>query len=137
MSRWKDIKSRFWERVAMTPTCWIWQGAKIPSRGLEYGIFNKKRVHRFSYELHLGAIPIDKELDHLCRNTLCVNPEHLEPVTHKTNVLRGISPGALNAKKTRGPCGHLYTGEDGLRRYCKPCRTKWHREYYHKKRKAA
>lgn len=132
MSRWPDIETRFLERVNKTATCWIWTGAKIPTRGLEYGVFNKQRVHRFSYELYRGPIPQGKELDHLCRITLCVNPQHLEPVSHKVNVLRGTSPGALNAKKTMASCGHPYTGQDGLRRYCKPCRTKWAREYYHK-----
>ena len=116
----------------MTTECWLWEGAKIEG----YGIIRRKgkaiRVHRLIWSAFKGVVPNGKELDHLCRNTLCVRPDHLEAVTHKENVLRGNSPGALNARKTKALCGHPYTGHDGLRRYCKPCRTAWFREYFHK-----
>ena len=120
--------------------CWYWLGSKKMTRGLLYGTFfdgiRNRPAHVGVYESEIGFIPKGLELDHLCRNTLCVNPEHLEPVTHRINVLRGTSPGALNAKKTIAPCGHLYTGKDNERRYCKPCRTKWAREYYHRNSKS-
>lgn len=116
--------------------CWIWLGSKKQTRGLVYGTFwdgkRNRHAHVGVYESEVGAIPNGMEIDHLCRNTLCVNPKHLEPVSHRINVLRGISPGALNAKKTFAPCGHPYSGEDSRRRYCKPCRTTWHRNYYHR-----
>lgn len=112
--------------------CWLWSGAKIEG----YGIVRRKgkafRVHRLFWMSLYGPVPNGKELDHLCRNTLCVRPGHLEAVTHKENVLRGESPSAISARKTHGPCGHPYTASDGRRRYCKPCRTKWHRAYYHR-----
>lgn len=112
--------------------CWIWNGARIEG----YGIVRRKtkaiRIHRLFWTALYGPIPKEKELDHLCKKTFCVNPRHLEPVSHKENVLRGKSPSALNAQKQKAPCGHLYTGHDGLRRYCKPCRTKWFRAYFHR-----
>lgn len=81
-------------------------------------------VHRCSYEHHVGPIPDGLELDHLCRNTRCVNPLHLEPVTHHENVLRG---NAALARRT-GKCkrghplieGNLYYRTDGSRS-CKTC----------------
>jgi len=113
----------------MTP-CWIWDGAQIEG----YGIVRRKekalRVHRLIWIALNGPVSGGKELDHLCRNKLCIRPDHLEAVTHKENVLRGESPSAKNARKTIAPCGHPYTGRDALRRYCKPCRTTWHRNYY-------
>lgn len=74
--------------------CWVWQGATVRSRGgARYGkIRNGLRregfalTHRATYTLFVGEP--DGELDHLCRNTLCCNPAHLEDVTHRENVAR-------------------------------------------------
>lgn len=118
--------------------CWYWLGSKKQTRGLIYGTYwdgtRNRPAHVGVYESEVGNIPQGMELDHLCRNTLCVNPKHLEPVSHRVNVLRGQSPGALNAKKTHGPCGHVYDAKDPIRRYCGVCRTKWHKEYYRRNR---
>jgi hypothetical protein len=78
-------------------------------------------AHRWAYEFHVGPIPAGLVLDHLCRNRACVNPDHLEPVTQRTNVQRG----AGNVSKTHCPRGHAYAG-DNLRiyrgmRYCREC----------------
>lgn len=74
--------------------CWIWQKARGCSQGPDkYGILRSNgtyiRAHRFYYEQINGPIPKGMDLDHLCHNTLCVNPDHLEPVTHAVNVQRG------------------------------------------------
>lgn len=70
--------------------CWVWKGKP---NGAGYGRTqqNKKTVlaHRAVYELHMGPIPPGLELDHLCRVPICVNPDHLDPVTHLVNVRRG------------------------------------------------
>lgn len=88
----KNREQRFWEKVdKLGPNgCWIWTACKLGGgHGGPYGSFgadNKKTVlaHRYSYQLEYGAIPNGLELDHLCRNTLCVRPDHLEAVKHKT-----------------------------------------------------
>ncbi len=114
--------------------CWIWKGAQLEGYGIVRRDGKALRVHRLVWSSLYGPIPITKELDHVCRNTKCVNPDHLELVTHKENVLKGLSPSGRNARKVYAPCGHKYTDNDGLRRYCKPCRQQWHREYYRERR---
>lgn len=89
----------------------------------------KKRyyLHRLMWEKWNGKkIPAGMELDHLCRNPTCINPNHIEAVTHRENVLRGTSPMAENVKKTSCPNGHPYTKEntyayDGWGRKCRKC----------------
>lgn len=112
--------------------CIEWLGSKTP---LGYGHFHVDGravyAHRWSYEYHVGPIPDGLVIDHLCRNTSCVNPDHLEPVTHAENVKRGTSIDHLVAKarsKTECPQGHPYDDENtyvhpkaGFRG-CKTCR---------------
>jgi hypothetical protein len=107
--------------------CWVWKGA----RGYKgYGALSFRGkitpAHRYSYEYYKGPIPQGLVIDHLCRNTFCVNPDHLEPVSTKTNLLRGISFSAKNAVKTHCKYGHPFEG-DNLRlsnggRICRTCR---------------
>lgn len=82
------------------------------------------QAHRASYELAKGKIPEGLQLDHLCRVRCCVNPAHLEPVTHLENAHRGA-----HATKTHCKHGHEFTPENIERwagkprtRYCKECR---------------
>ncbi len=105
------IIERFWEKIEPVPFsgCWIWV-ASLDGKG--YGKINIGGVitaaHRFSYTHYIGIIPDGLELDHKCRVRSCVNPDHLEPVTHAENVLRGFGPSAANAKKTHCSRGHPY-----------------------------
>jgi hypothetical protein len=73
--------------------CWIWKLAKTYNGyGIEWDHTGKKvRAHRRYYEAKNGPIPVDLQLDHLCRIRACVNPDHLEPVTAAENVRRGSS----------------------------------------------
>lgn len=88
------LPDRLWAFVEKTDSCWLWTGSKTR---VGYGQMRvggagsrKTGVHRVAYELLVGRIPKGLDLDHLCRNTLCVNPDHLEPVTRKENLARGI-----------------------------------------------
>ena len=107
--------------------CWEWVGSHT---GAGYGKIWRggklKMAHRVTYEEAKGPIPVGLTLDHLCRNRGCVNPDHLEPVTHRVNLLRGRSPSAICAKKTHCHKGHLfdtantYLTLDG-KRSCRSC----------------
>ena len=114
-------------RVDKTGACWIFTGART-DRG--YGVIpvarTSVRAHRVTYEHFVGPIPAGLVLDHLCRNTSCVNPDHLEAVTQRENVLRGNAPTAANARKTHCIRGHEFTPENtyakkGGGRACRRC----------------
>src|SRR5262252_6830581 len=85
------LPERFQQRIHNEPntSCWVWTG-RWDKQG--YGIIDKKpnrKVHRLCYEMLIGPIPKGLEIDHLCRTPCCVNPIHLEPVTHAENIRRG------------------------------------------------
>ena len=133
----RTIESRFWNKVEKTPSCWNWIAGL---RGNGYGRFtiNGESItaHRFSYELIRGPIPIGLQLDHLCRNIRCVNPDHLEPVTCRENLLRGNTLAAIAVKKTHCPNGHELITENLIhftkRKYgraCKICHKISQRKY--------
>ena len=133
MSR-MTVAQRFWSKVDKRgpDDCWEWQAGISPNG---YGSFwdgaKNVRSHRYSYEERCGPIPEGLVIDHLCRNPLCVNPDHLEPVTDRENVLRGVGPTAQNARKTHCKRGHLLSEEnvyrptDGFRR-CRICEQARH-----------
>ena len=113
---------RFWSKVLKSKTCWIWSGAKADGYGAISIKGKNEKAHRISYFLKHGGLNKNLELDHLCRNRGCVNPDHLEEVTHKENMLRGIGWTAVNARKTHCPRGHPYDRIDGDgRRRCVVC----------------
>jgi hypothetical protein len=129
----RNLADRWWLRVDKTGPdgCWQWIGAKW-ARG--YGIFTlpgtQQRIaaHRWGYEHLVGPIPDGLELDHLCRNRQCVNPEHLEPVTHLENVRRGLvrQNGQHERDKTHCPQKHPYDERntkvtDRGHRKCRAC----------------
>lgn len=93
--------------------CWEWRAVR-DSHG--YGSIKvngtHRGAHRVSYELLVGPIPAGLELDHLCRVRHCINPAHLEPVTHRVNTLRALVPPVLNALKTHCASGHEFTPEN-------------------------
>lgn len=127
-------------------SCWYWTGALFTQgyRQVCTPPFRNKKAHRVIYELIKGPVPEGLWLDHLCRKRNCVNPNHLEPVTHRENTLRGVGISALNAKKTHCVAGHEFTAEntyertankDGVRgRGCRECHRRRSLAYLAKKR---
>lgn len=114
------------DRGHVTP-CWIWRGAKTKGYGVTSHDGNSHAyVHRVLYMEHNGPIPDGLELDHLCRVPACVNPDHLEAVTHRENILRSDAPMARQAKQTHCIHGHPLFGANlyltpGGKRHCKTC----------------
>lgn len=92
--RERPLQHRLGEKIVIrgfSPSdCYIWQGS---TNGRGYGIIwsagRRQYVHRVTYEIENGPIPKGLMIDHLCRETLCCNPEHLEAVTNRENTLRG------------------------------------------------
>lgn len=108
----KTVAEKLRDYVAIDPVtgCHIWQRHVAPNG---YGqICTPGRIrriaHRAAYEVAKGPIPDGLQIDHLCKNTRCVNPDHLEAVTQRVNALRSNSPAALNAQKTHCPRSHPY-----------------------------
>lgn len=148
----QSLEERFWSKVNKTNTCWLWAGSAA-SNG--YGRFNVGKkypmAHRFAYEMLVGPIPDELTIDHLCHTNdptcqggkvclhrRCVNPAHLEPVTQKENLRRGLSPSAKNSAKTHCVRGHEFTADNTSifngRRSCKTCnRAKALGLYYRRK----
>jgi hypothetical protein len=116
---------------------WLW------TRGTSatgYGWYAAKRTyaHRYFWEVMRGPIPEDLEIDHLCRNKLCVNPQHLEVVTHQLNSARGMR---FTVRALRQTCerGHPYTEENTYITYrggrsCRACQRIHGATYRAKKR---
>ena len=115
--------------------CWIWQHAKTQAGYGVARIFGAVvYMHRVSYEYHKGPLPSDAELDHLCRNRACMNPDHLELVSHQENCIRGET-GARSSKRIRvdqTKCGagihdwtpaNIYIEKTGDK-HCYPCHLK-------------
>lgn len=132
---------RFWDKVDKTDTCWLWKG-RIKKDG--YGQFDlggkSIYAHRVAYELEVGDIPKGLNLDHLCRVRNCVNPNHLEAVTFRENVLRGIGICAHNARKTHCKQGHTFTIENTILRSwggreCRTCKKANRQRYNELKKK--
>ena len=118
--------------------CWLWLAGR---HSAGYGYFGVGRrmvlAHRYAYQETRGPIPEGLEIDHLCRVRHCVNHEHLEPVIHRVNILRGVGLTAREAKVTHCPQGHAYD-EANTRSYrggrrCRECQRVWDRAYYARK----
>lgn len=111
-----DPLDRLADKFTVSDGCWEWIGARGGHGYGNFGVGGRTvRPHRYVYELLVGPIPAGFELDHLCRNRLCVRPDHLEPVTRRENTLRGDS-----GHKTHCINGHAMTEDNIYRRPDKP-----------------
>lgn len=130
---------RFFSKINKTESCWEWTGSLTKSGGYAQFSYMGKPVrgHRWIYEQMIGQIPEGMQLDHLCRNRKCVNPQHLEPVTLSENVKRGLAGKENNpqSKKTHCPKGHSYSGTNKYgKRICRTCANEQTSNYYKRKR---
>ncbi len=123
------LPPRFWAKVSPEPNsgCWLWTGAMGRA---DYGRFSVDRrlrqAHRVAFAAIRCGIPDGLVLDHLCRQHCCVNPDHLEPVTNRENIARGVSFASVNTAKRACPLGHPFDHENtrlnrGGARVCREC----------------
>lgn len=117
-----------WERIVVVDSCWEWIG-EMGAFGYGYvrqrASRRRKFAHRAMYEMLRGPIPDGMDMDHLCRNRRCVNPDHLEPVTHRENCRRGNGYSGRNARKTHCPAGHPYATTPLVQWPSKPPGGRW------------
>ena len=120
--------------------CWVWLGYLMPEGYGQFGVGHRKirLTHRLAYEHFVGPIPVGLQLDHLCRNRRCCNPNHLEPVTQEENRRRGVNVGRTHTHtaKTHCPKGHPYDYFHAGKRSCKTCRTEQSRASKRRRRGA-
>lgn len=127
-------------RVAKDPAgCWLFEGGlnkfgygKVSIRKEGGAGWAVRGAHRVVYEALVGPVPPGLQLDHLCRQRRCVNPDHLEPVTPRENTMRSRAPSRLNADKTACDKGHELTPENTYtwrgQRHCRACRRESDRQ---------
>lgn len=144
-----SVRDRIIERTSIDPAtgCWNWLGGTNGAGYGRIGVTREHKVHlrmfthRAAYEEWIGPIPEGLVLDHLCRNTICCNPAHLEPVTQEENVRRGEAPSNTYRDATHCKRGHEFTPENTYQmpkgRYCRECGRQRSREYHARKKASA
>lgn len=124
-------EERFWKKVSKTAECWVWLAAKTPA-GYGRFRFNGKAgyAHRYSLSL-IEELNPELEVDHSCRNRSCVNPTHLNQVTHSQNISTRLRP-KKKSLKLPAVCkrGHVKSIDSKGRLYCKPCANERVKRYY-------
>lgn len=129
----QHVADRINDRTDRSGECWLWTGS-LHTDGYALTSFKGKTtgVHRLAYEAYVGPIPEGLEIDHLCRVRRCVNPAHLEAVTHKVNMQRrDYSPASKTHCKNGHPFDEANTRVRDGKRVCRTCRravSQRHRE---------
>jgi hypothetical protein len=137
--------NRIFSKISIDPVtqCWNWTGGLDNGYGRIYWRGHRYKAHRLIYIWKYGSIPewVDKnskEADHICNNRKCVNPDHLQLVSNKINILRGNTVSGINSRKTLCIHGHDALYVVGNRRRCRECRRildasekrkKWKKEH--------
>src|SRR5450631_2878208 len=159
MRRIRTLSERFEAKVVRGDGCWEWTGTHNQDGYALMAVVSTRAVrkfmvaHRYAYETEVGAVLEGMELDHLCRNRGCVNPAHVEPVTHQVNVKRGrvaetnrehvhraqVAAAASWRARTHCPSGHEYNDVNTYitpkgHRLCRPCHAARELERYHSRR---
>jgi len=143
----KVTPEMFWARIDFSGDCWEWIGS-VNAQGYEQVKYRQDgkfydKAHRVAWLLLVGEPP--PCLDHLCRHRPCVNPDHLEAVTYRENMLRGASPAAMRRRASHCPAGHAFTPEntryrrtkyEGTRRDCRTCVRVQALKRYHARQEA-
>ena len=129
------LEERLKDKFLIGEGCWEWISSQESGRRPRFSIGSERHTsaYRIMYELYVGPIPDGYVIDHLCRNPICVRPDHLEAVTPQENTRRGIG-GQVAAErqltKTHCPKGHKYDAvntyvDPAGRRRCIECRKRW------------
>lgn len=137
--------ARFMARIEISEEgCWEWRAYRKPNGYGQFYVHTSRRspggrrpsyAHRVAYEHFVGPIPQGLEIDHLCRNRGCANPDHLEAVTRSVNMRRGETTSGANARKTHCPKGHPYDGVNNRgERICKRCKYEKHADWRRRSR---
>ena len=131
-----NILQRFWSYVDKSENCWLWTGSTSPQGYGQFKYCGKVlQAHRFAYWIDHGMMPMDLQMDHLCRTRSCVRATHLEPVSVRENIRRGL----IGILRTQCRNGHPHNDENTstitrksgrTHRYCLVCnRAEWrHRQ---------
>ena len=140
----RTMEERFWSKVDKGASCWLWTGTK-DRKG--YGKFwlgdRKESAHRTSWRLSGRDLDPALTLDHICRNASCVNPDHLDMVTMRENLRRGLNSAAIFARRDSCIRGHEYTDENTAwstydnRPPWRRCRACHREDYYRRKARLA
>lgn len=137
ISHYERFRSFF--AIDLSTECWNWKKQKDKEG---YGHFKADGIdwlaHRFSYVMEKGIVMPGLVLDHLCRNTSCVNPSHLEAVSDKVNILRGNGITAKQSRQTHCHKGHEFSKENTYinkrgGRQCRKCNRNSVNNYREKK----
>jgi hypothetical protein len=129
---------RFSSKVKREDDCWLWQKTiQWNGYGMMWFAGKTYAAHKFAYRQFIGEIGEGLVVDHLCRRRHCANPNHLEAVTPRENIMRGNGVAAMNAAKTHCTKGHPYSHINGQgRRVCRICINRTSNNYQKRRRLA-